>query len=246
MSSESSGGLKPAFQSIEHRVFVIDLDFDPQDPERDAAKPVGHDFQRILLGRKPEHIRFVEISTIFRRVFMMIAKPTLHDDVRAQGLERPMNGGRPCDTGQQPDRPISQRFQRHPRRSIERNQLDRPAPRPNNLRSHAVEARKSLRFTLVRILIEPSPAVHETKPIGSAQRRDRFAQRTGREEPAIAKAPRSIDAYDVDVASESMMLKSIVEYDDLRIEYGYRVMPNNTTISSNQYRNARRMGGENE
>lgn len=43
-----------------------------------------------------------------------------------------------------------------------------------------------------------------------------------------------------------MMLKSIVEYDDLRIEHGYRVMPNNTAISSNQHRNTRRMGGENE
>ena len=43
-----------------------------------------------------------------------------------------------------------------------------------------------------------------------------------------------------------MMLKSIVEYDDLRIEYGYRVMTNNTAISSNQHRNARCMGGENE
>ena len=108
MSSESSGGLKPTFQSIEHRVFPIDLDFDPQNPERCAPKPFGHDLQRILLGRHPQHIRFVEISTILRRVFMMIAKPTLYDDARAQGLERPMNGRRSCDTGQQPDRPISQ------------------------------------------------------------------------------------------------------------------------------------------
>jgi hypothetical protein len=79
-----------------------------------------------------------------------------------------------------------------------------------------------------------------------AQHRNWFSKRTGGKESSIPESTLSIDAHDVQVSRETMMLKPIVQYDDLRIECRDCVMSDDPPITADQDRNTRRMGRENE
>jgi hypothetical protein len=79
-----------------------------------------------------------------------------------------------------------------------------------------------------------------------AQHRNWFSKRTGRKESPIPEASMAIDAHDVQISRETMMLEPIVQYDDLRIECRDRVMSDDPPITADQHGNTRRVGRENE
>ena len=190
----------------------------------------------------------IEIRTIPGRIFVMIWEATIFDNVGAECFECSTNGRGPTNPREQSNATIAQCLDEHRSFAIERNDSGGTTRRTNDFvpfvceGPHDLVARKGHGWRR----IDAKAAVYDAEPVGMPERSSTFAQGSRRKQTLIPESGHSVDAYDVEITGQSMMLKTVVENQDLRVEGRNGMVPHDPSIAADQDGNTRRMRSQNE
>ena len=109
-------------------------------------------------------------------------------------------------------------LERHASRTIKRIDCARRSSRPHDFASSGFKGLDRFGFERRLGLVFGPAAVDHTKPIRMSECRDRLAQRTGWKHSTVAQPSCAVDTHEIKITREAMMLESIVEDEDLRVE----------------------------
>ena len=220
---------------VEDRLCVFELELDSEHRQLRFSEPSRKDLECVLLRRHPFANLLAEASEVLSTIGVMVRKETLHHDACALGLECPPHRRRPSDACNQADFASGQGFERLTAAVIERSEKARattgaqhPPPRSGKFRDF-----RDLWLTLSR--------VDEAEPVRISQTRARLAQGPPGQNVTIPEAGHTIDADNIEIASESVVLEAVVEHQNLGIEERYGMMSHDSPIAPDQHRHSGRM-----
>jgi hypothetical protein len=76
------------------------------------------------------------------------------------------------------------------------------------------------------------------------ERGERFPQGAGWEHPPVANTRAGIQADQIEISGQTMVLESIIEHEDLRVEERHSLMTDAQPVHTDEHRHTGRAGGE--